>query len=156
MTTTANTSRSTQVFRIYIKAKPEDLWQAIVDPEWNQRYGYAAPQFYELRPGGRFYSTASEDMRKASAEMGWPCPDMIVDGKILEADPPHKLVQTWRMLMDPTTAAEPMTTLTWVITPSQGGSKLTLTHDVSNAPATGHMVSGALGEDAGQGGGGWS
>ena len=26
---------------------------------------------------------------------------MIVDGEVIEADPPHKLVQTWRMAMDP-------------------------------------------------------
>ncbi|MPQ96760.1 transcriptional regulator [Modestobacter sp. I12A-02628] len=154
--TTTDSAQTTQVFRIYVKAAPERVWEAITDPEWNARYGYAAPQFFELRPGGRFHSEASEGMRKASAEMGWPCPDVIVDGEVLESDPPHRLVQTWRMLMDPTTAAEPMTTLTWTITPSQGGSKLTLTHDVTGAPATAAMVSGALDEDAGQGGGGWS
>jgi uncharacterized protein YndB with AHSA1/START domain len=154
--TSTDHRQTTQVFRIYIKASPEKVWEAITDPAWNSRYGYAAPQFFELQPGGRFHSTASKEMKKASAEMGWPCPDVIVDGEVLESDPPRRLVQTWRMLMDPTTAAEPMTTLTWMITPSQGGSKLTLTHDVADAPATAHMVSGALDEDSGQGGGGWS
>ena len=27
-------------------------------------------------------------------------PDVIVDGEVIEADPPRRLVQTWRMLMD--------------------------------------------------------
>lgn len=27
-------------------------------------------------------------------------PDVGVDGEVLESDPPHKLVQTWRMVMD--------------------------------------------------------
>ena len=42
-------------------------------------------------------------------------PDVVVDGEVLEADPPHKLVQTWRMLMDPELAAEGFTRLTYEI-----------------------------------------
>ena len=33
-------------------------------------------------------------------------PDVVVDGEVLEADPPRKLVQTWRMVMDPAMEAE--------------------------------------------------
>ena len=40
-------------------------------------------------------------MRKVSDEMGYGIPDVVVDGEVLEADPPRKLVQTWRMLMEP-------------------------------------------------------
>ena len=97
--TTTETAQTTQVFRVYIKATPERVWEAITDPAWNSRYGYGAPQHYELRPGGRYHSTASDDMRKASAEMGWDIPDVIIEGEVLEADPPRRRVQTWRMLM---------------------------------------------------------
>jgi hypothetical protein len=47
---------------------PEKIWQAITEPEWNGRYGYAAPQFFELRPGGSYRSTArcSRSTRRAS------------------------------------------------------------------------------------------
>ena len=34
---------------------------------------------------------------------------------MIEADPPRKLVQTWRMLMDPEMAAEGFTRLTYEI-----------------------------------------
>ena len=56
--------------------------------------------------------------------------------------------------MDPATAAEGFTRLTYEITPGEKGvSKLTVTHDLSGAPHTAAMVSGA--GDAANGGGGW-
>src|SRR4051794_29641726 len=113
-TETVPTERATttQVHRVYIRATPERIWQAITDPEWNGRYGYSAPAEYELRAGGSFRTFATEEMKAASAQMGFPCPDVIVDGEVIEADPPRKLVQTWRMLMDPTAAAEGFSRLT--------------------------------------------
>jgi len=38
--------------------------------------------------------------------------DVVVDGEVIEADPPRKLVVTWRMVIDPRMAAEgkPMST----------------------------------------------
>ena len=44
--------------------------------------------------------------------MGWDLPEVVVDGEVLEADPPRRLVQTWRMLMDPTAKAEGFSRLT--------------------------------------------
>ena len=44
---TTATTTTTQVFRIYIKASAEQIWQAITDPEWTNRYGYTG---YAMRP----------------------------------------------------------------------------------------------------------
>ncbi|MEU4694099.1 SRPBCC domain-containing protein [Actinoplanes sp. NPDC023714] len=147
---------TTQVYRIWIKSTPEKIWEAITDPEWNAKYGYAAPQFYELKKGGRFYSTATQEMKDYAAAGGFPMPETIVEGEILEVEPPRRLVQTWRMLMDPSTAAEPLTTLTYDIEESSPGvQRVTITHDVAGAPATGTMIQGN--PDAGaEGGGGWA
>ncbi len=49
---TTATATTTQVYRVWIRATRDKIWQAIVDPEWNTRYGYAAPGFYELKAGG--------------------------------------------------------------------------------------------------------
>ena len=144
----------TQVYRVWIKATPERIWAAITDPGWNGRYAYAAPSFYELKPGGSFHSTASQDMKDYGQANGFEVPDTIIDGQVVEADPPRRLVQTWRMLMDPTTAAEPYTTLTYEIEEAKmqaGVCKLTLTHELTDAPATAAMVAGT--DDAGAGGG---
>jgi uncharacterized protein YndB with AHSA1/START domain len=152
--TTETTDLITQVYRVWIKAPRERIWAAIVDPEFNTRYGYAAPSFYNLEPGGSFHSTANQGMKDYGASAGFEVPDTIVDGEVIEVDEPRLLVQTWRMLMDPTTAAEPFTKLTYEIDESAtqpGVCKLTVTHELVGAPATAAMVAGA--DEAGAGGG---
>ncbi len=130
-------------------ASPQAVWDALTKPEWTKRYGYAPLVEYELRPGGKYRAHAGEEMKALGA------PDVVVDGEVLEANPPRKLVQTWRMVMDPGAAAEGFTRLSYELEPVRGGvTKLTLTHDVSGAPRLAAMVAGE-GESRG-GGGGWN
>jgi uncharacterized protein YndB with AHSA1/START domain len=153
---TQPTVATTQVYRVWIKTTPERIWAAITDPEWTTRYAYSAPVHYELEPGGAYYSSATPEMQDFAKANGFTVPDTIVDGEVLEADAPRRLVQTWRMLMDPTTAAEPFTRLTYEIEESKtqsGVCKLTVTHELVGAPATAAMVAGT--ED-GAAGGGWA
>ena len=82
-------------------------------------------------------------------------PEVLIDGEVLELDPPRKLVLTWRMLMDPALQAEGFTRLTYEIEQTKtAGTRLTLTHDLSDAPGLANLVAGGL-EDQGAGGG-WS
>ena len=154
MTTDTDTRTTTQVYRVYIKAPPQAVWDAITKPEWTERYGYGSRVEYDLRPGGRYRAFPTEAMKAARAEMGGgPTPDVIVDGEVIEADPPHRLVQTWRMLMDPGTTAEGFTRLTYEIVESRPGvSKLTLTHELEGAPRLATFVGGDM-ESIGAGGG---
>ncbi len=146
MTTTQTTLTTTQVYQVWINATPEAIWQAITDPEWNKRYGYEAPGEYELRVGGAYRVLPSEAMAQHGAL------DVIIDGEVLECDPPHKLVQSWHALFDPETAVEPATRLTWEVEAKWRMSKLTVTHELEGAPKTAVQVAGAH-PDAG---GGWS
>jgi uncharacterized protein YndB with AHSA1/START domain len=100
------TTATTQIYRVYIKAKPEAVWDAITKPEWTEKYGYGGQADYDLRPGGHYRGVASEEMRAMGA------PEVAVDGEVIEVDPPHRLVQTWRMAMDPEMAAEGFTRVT--------------------------------------------
>jgi uncharacterized protein YndB with AHSA1/START domain len=154
MTTATETSVTTQVYRVYIKASPRAIWDAITKPEWTQRYGYGAPVEYDLRPGGRYRAFSTDEMKAARAEMGGgPTPDVIVDGEVLEADPPRRLVQTWRMLMDPQSAQEGFTRLTYEIDETRPGvCKLTLIHELEGAPRLATFVGGEM-ENIGAGGG---
>jgi uncharacterized protein YndB with AHSA1/START domain len=153
--TTTTESITTQVYRVYIKATPEAIWDAITSPEWTHRYGYGGYADYDLRPGGAYRATSDEEMRKQAAAAGLPLPDVMVDGEVVEADPPRRLVQTWRLVMDPETAAEGLTRLTWEIEPSGPGvTRLTVIHDLTGAPKTAALVAGGFeGEGAG---GGWA
>lgn len=136
---------TTQVFRIYIDATPERIWEAITTSAWNNRYGYGGDIDIELREGGAYRNHATEEM----LQMGMP--DVVVTGTVLRAEPPHLLVQTW----DPVWVEEPATTLTWEIEPSvNGGTRVTLTHDLTGAPETARQVEGA-GPVGASGGGGW-
>jgi uncharacterized protein YndB with AHSA1/START domain len=144
---TAGTGTTVQVYRVHIRATPEAIWEAITSPEWTQRYGYQAPVEYDLRPGGAYRGLPSAAMKEYGS------PDVIVDGEVLEVDPPRRLVQTWRTLWDEEMRAEGFTRLTYEIEPGEGGvTMLTLTHDVTGAPRTALQVAGGL-EGAG---GGWS
>jgi uncharacterized protein YndB with AHSA1/START domain len=137
-----------QVYRIVIKASAQAIWDAITKPEWTERYGYGGRTGYELKAGGKYHHEASAEMKAVGL------PDTIIVGKVLESDPPRKLVQTWHPLFTPEMIAEPHTRLTYEITENQGGvCTVTLTHDVTGAPLVGGMVSGG-GEPA-RGGGGW-
>jgi uncharacterized protein YndB with AHSA1/START domain len=143
------TTATTQIYRVYIKAKPEAVWDAITKPEWTERYGYGGQADYDLRPGGHYRGIASEEMRAMGA------PEVAVDGEVIEVHPPYRLVQTWRMAMDPEMAAEGFTRVTYEIEETKGGStRLTVTHDLEGAPKLAALVAGEL-EDTGAGGG-WS
>ena len=149
---TETETTTTQVYRVYIKATPQAIWDAITKPEWTERYGYTGLADYDLRPGGAYRVRATEPFKAASAAQGYPVPDVIIEGEVLSADPPHKLVTTFRMLMDPTTASEKSTRITYEISEGPNGvCALTLTHELEGAPHLAAVVSGNL---WGEGGGG--
>jgi uncharacterized protein YndB with AHSA1/START domain len=155
MNATMQTTATTQVYRVHIRATPQAVWDAITKPEWTERYGYGVRAEFDLRPGGAYRAPTSEAMRKVGAERGFEVPEMAVDGEVIEADPPRRLVQTWRLVMDREIAAEGFTRLTYEIDEVQGGvTRLTVVHDLAGAPKLAVLVSGSL--EAEGAGGGWS
>ena len=149
MTPTSDTLTTTlSIHRVYIKATPERIWEAITSPEWNARYAYKAPSEYDLRPGGAYRVVSSPEMTAMGA------PEVLIDGEVIEADPPRRLVQTWHAYFTPETDAEGPRRLTWEITEENGGiCRLTVTHELDNAPHTLATVRGDA--KLHEGGGGW-
>ena len=148
MSTKIETAVTTQVSRVYIKASPEAIWDAITDPEWNERYGYPGRSEYDLRPGGAFRAVAPSD----AVAMGMP--GIVADGEVVEADPPRRLVQTWRFLYEPL-LSEGFTRVTCDIEADDGGvTRLTVTHELENAPMTAEQVASVA--RIFEGGGGWT
>ena len=149
-------TNTVQVHRVYIKATPERIWEAITKPEWTQKYGYTGLADFDLKVGGKHRTRPTQEFIDAGFTGD------LVDGEVLEVDPPRKLVITWKLLMGPEAmGAEPYTTLTYDIEATKtAGTRLTVTHDVTGAPLTAEMV-GGVHEDinAGPGenaGGGWA
>jgi uncharacterized protein YndB with AHSA1/START domain len=140
--------RVTHVHQIYIRASAQAIWDAITDPAWNGRYGYQAVSEYELKPGGKYRTLANAQMRS------YGLPEVMIDGEVIEVQPPRKLVQTYRWLFNEKHEAEGFTRLTFEITQSHAGfCLLTVTHDVTGAPMMSEATRSTFNE---MGGGGWN
>ena len=125
---TTMTATATQVYSVFIKATPEQIWEAITNPEFTEKYFYASR--VELANG----------RRRAFGPEG----QLWGDEAILEEDPPRRLVHGWRALYDPQLAEEATSRVTWEIDQQEGGvSRLTVTHDqLEGAPKTAESVAG--------------
>jgi uncharacterized protein YndB with AHSA1/START domain len=125
---TTMTATATQVYNVFIKATPEQIWEAITKPEFTAKYFYASRVEFA---NGR---------RRAYSPDG----DLWGDEAILEEDPPRRLVHGWRGLYDPELADEATSRVTWEIEGQEGGvSRLTVTHDqLEGAPKTAESVAG--------------
>jgi len=126
---TTMTAQSTQVYAVFIRATPEQIWEAITTPEFTARYFY----------GARITNTANHHHAVGPDGAKWG------DGPVFEFSPPHRLVHEWRSLYDPELAGESASRVTWEIEPQEGGvSKLTVVHDqLEGAPKTAQSVSGS-------------
>lgn len=116
--TTVTEIQTTQVYQVFIKATPEQIWEAITNPDFTEKYFH----------GSRVKST----FEVGSAYGGWSGDEsqQLVDGEVLEADPPRRLSTTWRALWDPSLAEEAHGRVTWEIEAQDGGfTQLTVVHD---------------------------
>ena len=139
---------TTQVYEVYIRATPQAIWDAITSPEWTVKYGYQGAVEYQLRPGGAFQAHSTPAMQT----MG--IPDVVVDGVVEEADPPRRLVHTYRFLFSDAMKAEGFTRVTWEIEKvSADFSRLTVIHELEGAPIMAGMVASPFSE---MGTGGWA
>lgn len=121
-----------QVYDIFIKATPEAIWDAITKPEFTARY---------------FYGSRVETTAEPGAPFRYHSPDgtsLWGDETVLEADPPRRLVVTWRSLYQPDAAGEEASRVSWQIEPQDGGfCRLTVVRDrLGNSPNTATSVAG--------------
>ena len=139
----------TQIFRIYIQATPEAIWQAITSPEWTERYGYKGRTEYDLRAGGSVVGHATKEM------IDFGAPAIMVKGEVLEADAPKKLVHTFHAQFNAETIAEPGVIVTFLIEPEDTGglTKLTVINDANGSPITLGFLAGSSGQLSDGGGG---
>jgi uncharacterized protein YndB with AHSA1/START domain/DNA-binding transcriptional ArsR family regulator len=107
--------RPRHVFQIYIRTTQEQLWQAITDPSFTLRYFRTSRVDSTWRPGERV--------------VYWIGDDLVIEGKVLETEPPRRLVTTWSFRRNPEMRDDPPSRVTWEIEPVGETCKLTLVHD---------------------------
>jgi uncharacterized protein YndB with AHSA1/START domain len=112
-------------YEIYIRATPEQVWEAILDPEFTRQY-FHGTAFDRPPVQGEAFRTSLPD--------GSPAVDGVVE--VLER--PRTLVHTWHTLYDAELAAEPVSRVEWHVEPAGDGlTRLRLVHaDLAQSPKT--------------------
>jgi len=112
-------------YEIYIRATPEQVWEAILDPAFTRQY-FHGTAFDRPPVQGEPFRTSLPD--------GSPA----VDGVVEVLDPPRRLVHTWHTLYDAELAAEPVSRVEWHVEPAGDGlTRLRLIHaDLAQSPKT--------------------
>ena len=129
---TTMTEQTTQVYSVFIRATPDQVWDAITKPEFTSKYFFGSVFRSTFEPGAPLEGWAVDGSQQ------------FIDGKVIDADRPRLLRHTWRALYDPETAAEQHSRVTWEIDEQEGGiTKLTVVHDeLEAAPKTAESVAG--------------
>jgi uncharacterized protein YndB with AHSA1/START domain/DNA-binding transcriptional ArsR family regulator len=116
------------IFHVYIRTTPERLWQALTDGEFTRQYYFNTEVRSTWKPGDP-YSYHYPETDK-----------VMLGGDVIEADPPRRLVTTFRPLWIDEAAQAPASTVIFEIERLGETCKLTLTHidlDPASAPAKG-------------------
>jgi uncharacterized protein YndB with AHSA1/START domain len=113
------------VYQIYIKATPQQVWDAIIEPSWTRRY-FHDTAFDSPPARGEPYRTTMGNGQPA------------VDGVIEEVDAPNRLVMTWHVLYDAAMSEEPPSRVEWIVEPvGECLTRLRLEHgDLARSPLT--------------------
>ena len=106
----------TAVFEIFIKATPEQVWEAITDPALRARYSFGVGTVSDWSPGSRYLAAVPDVVEIAS-------------GENLVVDPPRLLVQTFDALWSDEVRAQGTTRVTWEIEAVADSCRLTVVHD---------------------------
>ena len=123
MSTAAATATGTagrtmeKVYEIYIRTTPEQLWEAIINPEIRSKYTFGAGAYSDWTVGSRVELTA-------------PKAGVLGDGEVLEIDPPRRLVHTMTAHWSEDVEREGASRVTWEIeTIGDDSCRLLVTHD---------------------------
>jgi uncharacterized protein YndB with AHSA1/START domain len=106
----------TAVFEIYIKATPEQVWEAITDPAKRAAYSFGV-------------QTQSDWTAGSTYRAGVPGVVDIAAGENLVVEPPHLLVQSFDALWSDEVKAQGTTRVTWEIEQVADSCRLTVVHD---------------------------
>ncbi|MCI4338524.1 MAG: metalloregulator ArsR/SmtB family transcription factor [Thermoplasmata archaeon] len=104
-----------KIFEIYIRTTPEQLWEAITDPEARSKYQFGAQVTSDWNPGSPI------ELRHPGGLLG--------EGEVIEVSPPRRLVHTMVALWGDDVKAEGTSRVTWEIEPVGDSCRLLLTHD---------------------------
>jgi uncharacterized protein YndB with AHSA1/START domain len=103
-------------FQIYIRATPEEVWEAITSAEFTRQY---------------FHETNIESDWQVGSPVVYYNDDrsIAVDGEVIEVDRPNRLSYTWHVLYNEDAAKEDPSRVTWELEQVEDACRLRMTHD---------------------------
>jgi uncharacterized protein YndB with AHSA1/START domain/DNA-binding transcriptional ArsR family regulator len=110
-------TRPAQIYVVYIRAPRDKVWDAITNPEFTRRY---------------FFGSEPHSTWKAGSPLNWTqhgTNRALVDGEVIEFDPPRRLVHSWIVRYDDALTDEGPSRVTWELEETAGVTKLTAIHD---------------------------
>lgn len=114
----------------FIKTTPEALWQALTDGAVTRRYYFEGTVKSDWKAGSRYQFTG-------------PKGELQIEGEVVEADPPRKLVTTFNAVWDEGAYQDKASRATLEIEPMGDVCRLAITHDgFEGETATYRSVSG--------------
>ncbi len=111
----SDAAQSIFVYVTYIRSSAEQLWSALLMPEFTRQYWYGMEMVCDWKAG------AAWQLRFADGRVG-------DTGEVLEIDPPRRLVLRWQNEFRPELKAEGPAKCTFELEPHGGIVKLTITH----------------------------
>jgi uncharacterized protein YndB with AHSA1/START domain/DNA-binding transcriptional ArsR family regulator len=119
-----------KVFEIYIKTTPEQLWEAITNPEMRSKYNFGVGVESDWTPGSPYKSNHPSGHAP------------LVEGENLEVDPPRRLVQSFTAMWSDDVKHEGTSRVTYEIKPVGDSCQLTVTHDQLHEHANSQLYGG--------------
>jgi uncharacterized protein YndB with AHSA1/START domain len=106
------------VYVTYIRTTPEKLWTALIEPEFTRQYWFGIVQESDWNPDSAW---------RLVGEGG----KVMDSGKVVEIEPPRRLVLSWRNEFRPELKAEGYSRATFEIETQNDMVKLTVTHEIA-------------------------
>jgi len=125
------TMADSQVYELLIHTTPEKLWDALTNGEVTKQYFFGETMVSDWKKGSSWHSVGASGSRD-------------VEGTVLEAVPPRRLVVTWQVLYDPELRDE-HSRVTYEIEKRGPVCKLTVLHELAHAPKTAKHVANGWG-----------
>ena len=116
------------VYQVFIRAKPEEIWNAITDGRLTERYYHGMRVVSAWRAGAR-YAYRDGDGR------------VSIKGEVVEIDPPRRLVQTFRFA----SRGDAPSRVTWEIERRGDFCRLSLAHEFEAVDGTYESVADPMG-----------
>lgn len=103
------------VYTTFIKTTPERLWHALTDKAFTASYWFNCSLTSDWKVGSRMHMDRDDRVMNECV--------------VLESDPPRRLSYSWLTVFDEAMKQEHPSRVTFVLEPSHGAVKLTVTHE---------------------------